>query len=137
MGSEQPAEESESGEKASAAPQTKRFAPVGKDHQRRQAKRAAARRESIRARRSGGQWRRESGIHKESPQRSNDRRDTDHGGRTADLQRAGREMDAEAVAGEKKLKRDLKEMDGGWGLKLGFVEGKEICDLGSLDLWIS
>ncbi|KAK9167287.1 hypothetical protein Scep_002478 [Stephania cephalantha] len=60
-----------------------------------------------------------------SRQRSNDRRDTDHGGRrTADLTCAGREMDAEAVAGEKKTKGEVKEMDG--GLKLGFCGSKNV-----------
>ncbi|KAK9120024.1 hypothetical protein Scep_018117 [Stephania cephalantha] len=101
---------------------SRRFAPVGQDHQRSQkeasssagrrrfAEPAIGQRSSAAMRQRGkrakcdGKRRRggTSGSHKESPQGSNDRRDTDHGGRTTDLQGAGREMEAEAVAGEKK-----------------------------------
>ncbi|KAK9167049.1 hypothetical protein Scep_002240 [Stephania cephalantha] len=95
-------------EKTTNAGRKRAAAPAGVDSWRRQAGSGGAR----------------AGSHKESPQHSNDRRDTDHGGRTTDLQCIRREMDAEAVAGEKKTKRDLKEMDEGWGLKLGFVAGK-------------
>ncbi|KAK9112089.1 hypothetical protein Scep_019608 [Stephania cephalantha] len=105
--------------KATSERQRWRFAPVGRDHQRSEASSAQRAGGGDAAAAAAKTMRVAGGHHKESPQRSNDRRDTDHEGRTADLQGAGREMEAEAVAGEKKSGGGFE--GDGWGL--GFEVG--------------
>ncbi|KAK9094975.1 hypothetical protein Scep_026444 [Stephania cephalantha] len=114
---------------------------MGEDHQRRQEASSSGDRRRFAAV-AGGRGGGGSALNpKESPQRSNDRRNTDHGRRTTDLTCARREMDAEAVAGEKKTKRELNGMDGGWGLKLGIASKYRsrptAMDMSSvLEIWV-
>ncbi|KAK9140788.1 hypothetical protein Scep_010469 [Stephania cephalantha] len=100
-------------------------APVGQDHQRSRSEQGAGR-----GIRGGGAAAkaaaamaaaRRSGNHNETPQRSNDRRDTDHGGRTPIFKAPDGRWRRRRSPERRKAAADLKEMAGGWGLKLGFV----------------